>query len=66
MTTAQRPTPDIDGDIPDLELIADVLRGNTARFEVLMRRYNRTHLPRRAGHRSQTRTRPRTSCSSHT
>ena len=38
MTT--RPAPDIDLDTPDLELIADVLRGNTARFEVLMRRYN--------------------------
>jgi RNA polymerase sigma-70 factor (ECF subfamily) len=40
VTTLPRPAPDIDGDIPDLELITDVLRGNTARFEVLMRRYN--------------------------
>ena len=35
-----RPAPDIDVDTPDFEVIADVLRGNTARFEILMRRYN--------------------------
>lgn len=34
------PAPNVDTDTPDAELIADVLRGNTARFEVLMRRYN--------------------------
>ena len=45
MTTAPRPAPDIDGDIPDLALIADVLRGNTARFEVLDAPLQRTHLP---------------------
>jgi len=34
------PAPTIDTHTPDLELIEEVLRGNTARFEVLMRRYN--------------------------
>lgn len=34
------PAPTIDTHTPDAELIAEVLRGDTARFEVLMRRYN--------------------------
>ena len=38
--TIAHPAPAPDVETPDLQLIADVLRGNTARFEVLMRRYN--------------------------
>jgi RNA polymerase sigma-70 factor (ECF subfamily) len=34
------PAANLDTVTPDAELIADVLRGHTARFEVLMRRYN--------------------------
>lgn len=40
MTMWTCPARPIDVDTPDAELIADVLRGDTARFEVLMRRYN--------------------------
>ena len=37
---AARPVPDLESGVSDLAVIAEVLRGNTARFEVLMRRYN--------------------------